>query len=68
MANSVFKKLQVVGTSPNTYAEATANAVAKLAQTEKNLSWFEVVELRGAIRDGKVQEYQVTLNVGAKIE
>jgi len=58
----------VVGTSPNTYAEATANAVAKLAQTEKNLSWFEVVELRGAIRDGKVQEYQVTLNVGAKIE
>lgn len=68
MANSVFKKLQVVGTSPNTYAEATANAVAKIAETEKNLSWFEVVELRGAIRDGKVHEYQVTLNVGAKIE
>lgn len=68
MANSVFKKLQVVGTSPKSYAEATANAVAKIAETEKNLSWFEVVELRGAIRDGKVQEYQVTLNVGAKLD
>ncbi len=68
MANSVFKKIQVVGTSPKSYAEATANAVAKVSETEKNLSWFEVAELRGAIRDGKVHEYQVTLNVGAKLE
>ncbi len=68
MANSVFKKIQVVGTSPKSYAEATANAVAEVAKTEKNLSWFEVTELRGAIRDGKVHEYQVTLNVGAKLE
>ncbi len=68
MANSVFKKIQVVGTSPNSYAEATANAVAKLAQTEKNMSWFEVAELRGAIRDGKIHEFQVTLNVGIKVD
>ena len=68
MANSVYKKIQVVGTSPKSYAEATANAVAKVAQDEKNLSWFEVTELRGSIRDGKVHEYQVTLNVGAKME
>jgi dodecin len=68
MPNSVFKKIQVVGTSPESYAKATSNAIAKLAQTEKNLSWFEVVEFRGAIRDGQVSEYQVTLNVGAKIE
>jgi flavin-binding protein dodecin len=68
MANSVFKKIQVVGTSPTSFAEATANAVARLAQSEKNLSWFEVAELRGAIRDGRVHEYQVTLNVGAKME
>jgi len=68
MADSVFKKIQVVGTSPESYAKATANAVAKVAKTEKNLSWFEVTELRGAIRDGQVHEYQVTLNVGAKLE
>jgi flavin-binding protein dodecin len=68
MTNHVFKKFQVVGTSPTSYAEATANGVAKAAQTEKNLNWFEVVELRGAIRDGRVQEYQVTLNIGAKLD
>jgi flavin-binding protein dodecin len=68
MANSTYKKIQVVGTSPTSFAEATANAVAKLAQSEKNLSWFEVTELRGAIRDGSVHEYQVTLNVGSKLE
>jgi dodecin len=65
--NSTYKKIEVVGTSPESYAKATANAVAKLAETEKNLSWFEVVEFRGAIRDGKVAEYQVTLNVGARL-
>jgi flavin-binding protein dodecin len=68
MANSVFKKIQVVGTSPNSYAEATANAVARLAESEKNMSWFEVAELRGAIRDGKIHEFQVTLNVGIKVD
>jgi len=68
MANSLFKKIQVVGTSPNSYAEATANAVAKLAESEKNMSWFEVAELRGAIRDGKIHEFQVTLNVGIKVD
>ncbi len=68
MANSVYKKIQVVGTSPTSFAEATANAVAKLAQSEKNLSWFEVTELRGVIREGRVHEYQVTVNVGAKME
>jgi len=68
MAHSMFKKIQVVGTSPNSYAEATANAVARLAQSEKNMSWFEVAELRGAIRDGKIHEFQVTLNVGIKVD
>jgi dodecin len=67
MTDNTFKKIEVVGTSPESYAKATANAVAKLSESEKYLSWFEVVELRGAIRDGKVSEYQVTLNVGAKL-
>jgi hypothetical protein len=67
MTDNTYKKIEVVGTSPESYAKATANAVVKLAETEKHLSWFEVVELRGAIRDGKVAEYQVTLNVGAKL-
>ena len=68
MANSVFKKIQLVGTSPNSFSEAAASAIAKAAQTEKNVSWFEVVEQRGAVVDGKIHQYQVTVSVGVKIE
>ncbi|GAB4137866.1 dodecin family protein [Thermopirellula anaerolimosa] len=68
MAEPVFKKLQVVGTSTVSFADAAAQAVAKVAQTEKKASWFEVVELRGAIADGKVSQYQVTVNIGCKLD
>jgi flavin-binding protein dodecin len=44
----VYKKIEIVGTSP--------------------VSWFEVAEQRGAIRDGKVTEFQVTLKVGFKVD
>lgn len=68
MADAVFKKIELVGTSPKSLSEAVANAVAKAAQTERHLSWFEVVEQRGRIADGKVQEYQVTVRLGARLE
>jgi flavin-binding protein dodecin len=68
MADPVFKKIEMVGTSPNSFAEATANAVAKAGETTKGMSWFEVVELRGAIAEGKVRQYQVTVRIGCKQE
>ena len=68
MPDPVFKKVQIVGTSTRSFSEATAAAIAKLAETERNASWFEVVEQRGSIADGKIQQYQVTLNVGLRIE
>ncbi len=66
MADSVFKKIQLVGTSTKSFSDAAANAIAKAAQTEDNLSWFEVVEQRGAIQGGKIHQYQVTVSIGAK--
>jgi dodecin len=68
MSDTAFKKIQIVGTSPKSFYEAAANAVAKAAQSESNLSWFEVVEQRGAITGGKISQYQVTINVGIKID
>ncbi len=64
----VFKKIQLVGTSPNSLSEAIANAVAKAAQTVRNMSWFEVVEQRGAVSDGKIEQYQVTVAIGFRVE
>ncbi len=67
MADSVFKKIQLVGTSTKSFSDAAANAVAKAAQLEGPLSWFEVVEQRGSIVDGNIGQFQVTVNVGVKI-
>lgn len=68
MAESVYKKVEVVGTSPKSFAEATAVAVEKAGESLHGMSWFEVVELRGAIADNKVKEYQATIRVGFKVD
>lgn len=66
--SGVYKKIDVVGTSPVGYAEATQAAVEHASRSIRHMSWFEVVEQRGAIKDGKVAEFQVTLRIGFKLE
>ncbi len=66
--SGVYKKIEIVGTSPVGFAEATRAAIEEAARTVRNMSWFEVAEQRGSIRDGKVSEFQVTLKVGFRIE
>jgi flavin-binding protein dodecin len=65
---SVYKKIEVVGTSKESMAAAVKAAVSEAGKTVRNMSWFEVVEQRGAIRDGQVLEFQVTVRIGFKIE
>lgn len=66
--SGIFKKVEIVGTSPVSFAEAVKVAVAEASKTLRNIGWFEVVEQRGAIRDGKVQDFQVTIKVGFKLD
>lgn len=68
MAATIYKKIELVGTSTTSFSEATAAAVTKAAETIHNLSWFEVTEQRGSIADGKIQQYQVTLAVGFRVD
>ena len=63
-----YKLIEIVGTSPISFAEAVKAAVAEASKTIRHLDWFEVVEQRGSIAEGKVQDFQVTLKVGFKIE
>ncbi len=65
---SVYKKIEVVGTSPNSIEEAVQIAVEKASASVHGMRWFEVVETRGNIQDGKVGQYQVTLKVGFRLE
>jgi hypothetical protein len=63
-----YKLLELVGTSPISFAEATKAAIAEASKTVRHMDWFEVVQERGSIADGQVQEFQVTLKVGFRIE
>ncbi|MGA8593409.1 MAG: dodecin [Bryobacteraceae bacterium] len=63
-----YKLLELVGTSPISFAEATKAAIAEASKTIRHMDWFEVVQERGSIADGQVQEFQVSLKVGFKIE
>jgi flavin-binding protein dodecin len=68
MPDSVYKIVEVVGTSEQSISKAIENAVAKASSTLRNLGWFEVVQVRGNIEAGKVNRYQVTLKVGFTLE
>ena len=68
MANHVYKMVELVGSSPTGTDDAIRNAIAQAAATLRQLDWFEVVETRGQIADGKVAHFQVKLKVGFRIE
>jgi flavin-binding protein dodecin len=64
MTDHVYKKIEITGTSAVSSDEAIRNAITRAAKTVKNMRWFEVVETRGNIEDGKVSHWQVTVKVG----
>jgi flavin-binding protein dodecin len=63
-----YKMTELVGTSPVSFTEAVKAAVEEAAQTVRHMDWFDVVKESGRIVNGKVQEFQVTIKVGFKIE
>lgn len=67
MSDKTYKLIELVGVSENSIEEAIQNAVARANQTLKNLDWFEVVEARGMIQDGKVNQFQVKIKVGFRL-
>lgn len=68
MADHVYKKIEVVGSSPESIDAAVRNAIAKVSESVRNVRWFEVVETRGQVSDGEVAHWQVTLKVGFTLE
>jgi flavin-binding protein dodecin len=66
--SGTYKKIEIVGTSPVSFAEAVKSAVADAAKTVRNMDWFEVAEMRGRLKDGKVAEFQVTVRIGFKLD
>lgn len=68
MANHVYKKIELVGSSPNSIEEAVQNAVQQAAKTIRNMRWFEVTETRGQIENQQIAHWQVTVKIGFTID
>ena len=64
MNDHIYKKIELTGSSTVGMQEAIENAIIKASQTIHHMRWFEVVETRGHIADGKVAHWQVTIKVG----
>jgi flavin-binding protein dodecin len=67
MQEKTYKLIELVGVSSNSIEEAVQNAVARANQTLKNLDWFEIIETRGLIQEGKINQFQVKLKVGFRL-
>lgn len=65
---STYKVVELVGSSSGSVQEAIDGAIARAAQTIRNLDWFEVREIRGTISDGRANWYQVKLGIGFRVD
>jgi flavin-binding protein dodecin len=63
MQDKTYVITEIVGVSDQSISQAVANAVGRANETLKALDWFEIKEVRGTVVDGKVGQYQVTLDV-----
>jgi flavin-binding protein dodecin len=68
MKDHVYKLVELTGTSAASVEDAVEKAIKRADKTLKNLSWFQVVETRGSINKGKVEQWQVTIKVGFSVE
>ncbi len=68
MADNIYSKTEIVGSSEKSVDDAIQGAIKRAGQTLRDISWFEVSEIRGHVENGEVGHYQVTLKVGFALE
>jgi hypothetical protein len=68
MAEHIYKKIELVGSSPKSLDDAIRNALERARKTIRNMRWFEVIETRGYIEEGEIAHWQVTLKIGFTLD
>ncbi len=68
MSNRTYRVSEIVGTSPDSSDQAIRNGIERAARTLRHIDWFEVTEVRGQVKDGTVEHFQVGLKVGFRLE
>ncbi|MDC8444583.1 MAG: dodecin family protein [Nitrosomonas sp.] len=64
MSDHIYKIMELTGSSATGIQDAIENAITRAAKTIQDMRWFEVVETRGHIEQGKIGHWQVTIKVG----
>lgn len=67
MSNHTYQIVELVGTSPDGVDAAISNAITAAAEQVGEVGWYEVVQIRGHVEDGKVAHHQVTVKVGGRL-
>jgi flavin-binding protein dodecin len=68
MPDHIYKKIEITGSSTGSIEEAVQNALARASKTVRNMRWFEIVDTRGHIENGRVAHWQVTMKIGFTLE
>ena len=68
MQDQTYKLIEIVGTSSTSVEDAVQKALSRSGATVRNMRWFQIVETRGAIENGRVAQWQVTLKVGFSVD
>jgi dodecin len=68
MSNRTYRVTEIVGTSPDGIEAAISNAIGRASTTLRHIDWFEVTQVRGQVKDGAVEHFQVGLKVGFRLE
>ena len=68
MPDHVYRVIEVAGSSEQSIEDAIQAAVGRASRTLRQVGWFEVVQTRGHVEEGKVAHYQVILKVGFTLE
>jgi dodecin len=68
MSNRTYRVSEIVGTSTEGLEDAIRNGLGRASQTLRHLDWFEVTEIRGQLREGNVEHFQVGMKVGFRLE
>ena len=68
MTDRPYRLTEIVGTSPESIEQAVKNGIERASQTLRHLDWFEITQVRGQIKDGTVEHFQVGLKLGFRLE
>lgn len=68
MSHHIYKHIELTGSSERSMEDAIQNAITKAAETLHGMRWFEVIDTRGHIENGRVGHWQVTLKIGFTLD